>query len=157
MMMEYTIFRWTINSLNDRFPLAFENIKMQAGLVRIFSGKRASSVFGVTFRLHREHICDVLFSGRYLERSQGSMEFNSTACKELRQEITDVKVLTMWVCLFLTYLTVQTREWAFQRESDFLMKVSSRRTNPVKNIYFKKCTRIASLLLPLNRLRLLKL
>ncbi|XP_055036724.2 alpha-2,8-sialyltransferase 8E isoform X3 [Misgurnus anguillicaudatus] len=32
---------------------------------------------------------------RYLEHSQGSLEYNSTACKSLRQEITDVKVLTI--------------------------------------------------------------
>ena len=34
---------------------------------------------------------------RYLDSYDGSYDYNSTACKELRQEIMDVKVLTMWV------------------------------------------------------------
>lgn len=36
---------------------------------------------------------------RFLENHDSSFEFNSTACRELRQEIIDVKVLTMWVIL----------------------------------------------------------
>lgn len=42
---------------------------------------------------------DSVYPSRYLENYDGSFEFNSTACRELRQEIMDVKVLTMWVIL----------------------------------------------------------
>lgn len=38
-----------------------------------------------------------VYSSRFLENHDSSFEFNSTACRELRQEIIDVKVLTMWV------------------------------------------------------------
>lgn len=41
----------------------------------------------------------LLFASRFLENHDSSFEFNSTACRELRQEIIDVKVLTMWVIL----------------------------------------------------------
>lgn len=40
---------------------------------------------------------DAVYPSRFLENYDGSFEFNSTACRELRQEIMDVKVLTMWV------------------------------------------------------------
>lgn len=42
---------------------------------------------------------DAVYPFRFLENYDGSFEFNSTACRELRQEIMDVKVLTMWVIL----------------------------------------------------------
>jgi len=40
---------------------------------------------------------DCVCASRYLENYDGSYEYNSTACRELRQEIMDVKGLTMWV------------------------------------------------------------
>uniref|UniRef100_A0A671PGW3 Alpha-2,8-sialyltransferase 8E-like n=1 Tax=Sinocyclocheilus anshuiensis TaxID=1608454 RepID=A0A671PGW3_9TELE len=55
---------------------------------------------------------------RYLERPDGSLEFNSTSCKELRQEITDVKVLTMVKTseLFERWRNLQVCKWAQNKE-----------------------------------------
>lgn len=38
---------------------------------------------------------DSVYLFRYLGSNDGSLEFNSTTCRELKQEIMDVKVLTM--------------------------------------------------------------
>lgn len=48
---------------------------------------------------------DCVYPARYLENYDGSFDFNSTACRELRQEIMDVKVLTMWVFMYDTAMT----------------------------------------------------
>ncbi|XP_041706413.1 alpha-2,8-sialyltransferase 8E isoform X2 [Coregonus clupeaformis] len=50
---------------------------------------------------------------RYLDSYDGSYEYNSTACKELRQEIMDVKVLTMVKTseLFERWRNLQVCKW----------------------------------------------
>ncbi|XP_026052716.1 alpha-2,8-sialyltransferase 8E-like isoform X4 [Carassius auratus] len=64
--------------------------------------------------------------GRYLERSEGSLEFNSTSCKELRQEITDVKVLTMVKTseLFERWRNLQVCKWEQNKEETDNFKMS---------------------------------
>uniref|UniRef100_A0A672RNT4 ST8 alpha-N-acetyl-neuraminide alpha-2,8-sialyltransferase 5 n=1 Tax=Sinocyclocheilus grahami TaxID=75366 RepID=A0A672RNT4_SINGR len=63
---------------------------------------------------------------RYLERSEGSLEFNSTSCKELRQEITDVKVLTMVKTseLFERWRNLQVCKWEQNKEETDNFKMS---------------------------------
>ncbi|CAM4665080.1 hypothetical protein PO909_007678 [Leuciscus waleckii] len=63
---------------------------------------------------------------RYLERSDGSLEFNSTSCKELRQEITDVKVLTMVKTseLFERWRNLQACKWEQNKEESDHFKMS---------------------------------
>lgn len=50
---------------------------------------------------------------RYLETYDGSLEFNSTTCRELRQEIMDVKVLTMWVFIHDIIMDILLLNYAF--------------------------------------------
>lgn len=45
--------------------------------------------------VHRLADGDSVYLFRYLGNYDGSFEYNSTTCRELRQEIMDVKVLTM--------------------------------------------------------------
>ncbi|XP_073680154.1 alpha-2,8-sialyltransferase 8E [Garra rufa] len=63
---------------------------------------------------------------RYLERSEGSLEYNSTSCKELRQEITDVKVLTMVKTseLFERWRNLQVCKWQQNKEETDNFKMS---------------------------------
>uniref|UniRef100_A0A3B5R2E0 ST8 alpha-N-acetyl-neuraminide alpha-2,8-sialyltransferase 5 n=1 Tax=Xiphophorus maculatus TaxID=8083 RepID=A0A3B5R2E0_XIPMA len=65
---------------------------------------------------------------RYLENYDGSFEFNSTACRELRQEIMDVKVLTMVKTseLFERWRNLQICKWEQNKEetSNFKMSLS---------------------------------
>ncbi|XP_040013680.1 alpha-2,8-sialyltransferase 8E isoform X1 [Xiphias gladius] len=65
---------------------------------------------------------------RYLENYDGSFEFNSTACRELRQEIMDVKVLTMVKTsdLFERWRNLQVCRWEQNKEetSNFKMSLS---------------------------------
>ncbi|XP_035847413.1 alpha-2,8-sialyltransferase 8E isoform X7 [Sander lucioperca] len=65
---------------------------------------------------------------RYLENYDGSYEYNSTACRELRQEIMDVKVLTMVKTsdLFERWRNLQVCRWEQNKEetSNFKMSLS---------------------------------
>ncbi|TMS08684.1 Lipoxygenase homology domain-containing protein 1 [Larimichthys crocea] len=65
---------------------------------------------------------------RYLENYDGSFEYNSTACRELRQEIMDVKVLTMVKTsdLFERWRNLQVCRWEQNKEetSNFKMSLS---------------------------------
>ncbi|KAK5878419.1 hypothetical protein CesoFtcFv8_023827 [Champsocephalus esox] len=65
---------------------------------------------------------------RYLENYDGSYEYNSTACRELRQEIMDVKVLSMVKTseLFERWRNLQVCRWAQSKEetSNFKMSLS---------------------------------
>lgn len=45
--------------------------------------------------VHRLAGGDSVYLFRYLGNYDGSFEYNSTTCRELRQEVMDVKVLTM--------------------------------------------------------------
>ncbi|XP_035847412.1 alpha-2,8-sialyltransferase 8E isoform X6 [Sander lucioperca] len=64
----------------------------------------------------------------YLENYDGSYEYNSTACRELRQEIMDVKVLTMVKTsdLFERWRNLQVCRWEQNKEetSNFKMSLS---------------------------------
>ncbi|XP_011479684.1 alpha-2,8-sialyltransferase 8E isoform X2 [Oryzias latipes] len=65
---------------------------------------------------------------RYLETYDRSLEFNSTTCRELRQEIMDVKVLTMVKTsdLFERWRNLQVCKWEQSKEetSNFKMSLS---------------------------------
>ncbi|XP_015236948.1 PREDICTED: alpha-2,8-sialyltransferase 8E isoform X3 [Cyprinodon variegatus] len=65
---------------------------------------------------------------RYLENYGGAFEFNSTTCRELRQEIMDVKVLTMVKTseLFERWRNLQVCKWEQNKEetSNFRMSLS---------------------------------
>uniref|UniRef100_A0A3P9JDM0 Alpha-2,8-sialyltransferase 8E n=1 Tax=Oryzias latipes TaxID=8090 RepID=A0A3P9JDM0_ORYLA len=65
---------------------------------------------------------------RYLETYDRSLEFNSTTCRELRQEIMDVKVLTMVKTsdLFERWRNLQVCKWVQSKEetSNFKMSLS---------------------------------
>ncbi|XP_034564793.1 alpha-2,8-sialyltransferase 8E isoform X11 [Notolabrus celidotus] len=65
---------------------------------------------------------------RYLGNYDGSFEYNSTACRELRQEIMDVKVLTMVKTseLFERWRNLQVCRWEQNKEetSNFKMSLS---------------------------------
>ncbi|KAG7498860.1 alpha-2,8-sialyltransferase 8E isoform X1 [Solea senegalensis] len=65
---------------------------------------------------------------RYLESYEGSFDYNSTTCRELRQEIMDVKVLTMVKTsdLFERWRNLQVCKWEQSKEeaSNFKMSLS---------------------------------
>nr|XP_021324513.1 alpha-2,8-sialyltransferase 8E isoform X2 [Danio rerio] len=63
---------------------------------------------------------------RYLERIDGSLQFNSSSCKELRQDITDVKVLTMVKTseLFERWRNLQVCKWDQNKEETDNFKMS---------------------------------
>ncbi|CAN9504555.1 unnamed protein product [Ophioblennius macclurei] len=65
---------------------------------------------------------------RYLENYDGPFEYNSSACRELRQEIIDVKVLTMVKTseLFERWRNLQVCRWEQNKEetSNFKMSLS---------------------------------
>ncbi|XP_062269504.1 alpha-2,8-sialyltransferase 8E isoform X4 [Platichthys flesus] len=65
---------------------------------------------------------------RYLDNYDGSFEYNSTACRELRQEIMDVKVLSMVKTsdLFERWRNLQVCKWEQNKEeaSNFKMSLS---------------------------------
>ncbi|XP_062269502.1 alpha-2,8-sialyltransferase 8E isoform X2 [Platichthys flesus] len=67
-------------------------------------------------------------SQRYLDNYDGSFEYNSTACRELRQEIMDVKVLSMVKTsdLFERWRNLQVCKWEQNKEeaSNFKMSLS---------------------------------
>ncbi|XP_035040250.1 alpha-2,8-sialyltransferase 8E isoform X6 [Hippoglossus stenolepis] len=65
---------------------------------------------------------------RYLDNYDGPFDYNSTACRELRQEIMDVKVLTMVKTsdLFERWRNLQVCKWEQNKEeaSNFKMSLS---------------------------------
>ncbi|XP_026886016.1 alpha-2,8-sialyltransferase 8E isoform X4 [Electrophorus electricus] len=63
---------------------------------------------------------------RYLDSSDGSLQFNSTACRELRQEIMDVKVLSMVKTseLFERWRNLQACAWEQSKEETNNFKMS---------------------------------
>ncbi|CAF95581.1 unnamed protein product, partial [Tetraodon nigroviridis] len=71
---------------------------------------------------------DSVCVSRYLGSYDGSLEFNSTTCRELKQEIMDVKVLTMVKTsdLFERWRNLQVCKWEQNKEetSNFKMSLS---------------------------------
>ncbi|KAK7896480.1 hypothetical protein WMY93_021805 [Mugilogobius chulae] len=67
-----------------------------------------------------------MYLTRYLENYEGSFEYNSTACRELRQEIMDVKVLTMVKTseLFERWRNLQVCRWDQIKEEANSFKMS---------------------------------
>lgn len=64
------------------FPLHFIYSLLVILLISLVCGERWAE---------DDYVCPL----RYLEYYDGPFDYNSTACRELRQEIMDVKVLTM--------------------------------------------------------------
>ncbi|XP_076836975.1 alpha-2,8-sialyltransferase 8E isoform X6 [Brachyhypopomus gauderio] len=63
---------------------------------------------------------------RYLESADGPLQYNSTACRELRQEITDVKVLSMVKTseLFERWRNLQACTWEQSKDESNNFKMS---------------------------------
>ncbi|MCI4386816.1 hypothetical protein PGIGA_G00067000, partial [Pangasianodon gigas] len=63
---------------------------------------------------------------RYLESSNGPLLYNTTTCRELRQEITDIKVLSMVKTseLFERWKNLQACSWEQNKEETSNFKIS---------------------------------
>ncbi|XP_029024698.1 alpha-2,8-sialyltransferase 8E isoform X3 [Betta splendens] len=83
--------------------------------------------FGLVTLL-QQILCGKNYIKRYLENYHGSFEFNSTACKGFRQDIMDIKVLTMVKTseLFERWRNLHMCRWEQNKEeaSNFKMSLS---------------------------------